>query len=146
MTETFNNIWDALIDDPIEKESIKIKSDLMIAIELYIKKNKLTQAQAAKLMQVTQPRISNLVNGVMDKFTIDSLVEMLARVGETVRVEVGEEQVTKSICSIFSFSETVKLETKKKSDDYNWSKNVETNISYSNLNTPESSYDIATAG
>ena len=47
MPETFGNIWDALIDDPAERESCKIKSELMIAIEQYISREKVTQQQAA---------------------------------------------------------------------------------------------------
>ena len=80
MTKTTGNIWDALIDDPAERESCKIKSELMMLIEQYIARNKLTQQQAAAVMGTTQPKISNIVNGNIDKITIDLLIEMLSKV------------------------------------------------------------------
>lgn len=44
----------------------------------------LTQAKAAKLLGVSQPRISGLVRGRIELFSIDTLVEMLARLGVSV--------------------------------------------------------------
>jgi predicted XRE-type DNA-binding protein len=51
---------------------------------------KLTQAQAAKLLGVTQPRVSDLVRGRLHRFSIDALVEMLARAG--VKVHLSTER------------------------------------------------------
>ena len=90
MTETFKNVWDALEDDPAARESMKIKSRLMMDIEGYIKKQGLTQKQAAKKMGVTQPRISDLVNGKINRFTIDMLVNMLARLGVHVEMTLQD--------------------------------------------------------
>ena len=87
MSETFTNVWDALEDDPAERESLKIKSRLVIDIEQRIKGLGLTQAQAAKLMGISQPRVSDVVNGKIDRFTIDMLITMLIRLG--LHVEVG---------------------------------------------------------
>jgi predicted XRE-type DNA-binding protein len=58
----------------------------MIEVRKLIEARKLTQAEAAKLFGVTQPRISNLVRGRIDLFSIDTLVGMLARAG--IHVEV----------------------------------------------------------
>jgi predicted XRE-type DNA-binding protein len=85
-TQTFNNVWDALEDDAAERESLKIKSRMMMEIGQHLKEHKLTQTQAAKMMHVTQPRISDLINGKIDKFTIDMLITMLARLGLHVEV------------------------------------------------------------
>lgn len=90
MTETFKNVWDALEDDPAERESMKIKSCLMMDIETCIKKQGLTQKQAAQKMGVTQPRISDLVRGKVNRFTIDMLVNMLARLGMHVEVTLKD--------------------------------------------------------
>jgi len=81
MAKTFTSVWDAIIDNPIESESCKLKSLLMMNIERHIKEHGLTQQQAADKMGVTQPRISDLVRGKMDRFTIDMLVNMLAALG-----------------------------------------------------------------
>jgi predicted XRE-type DNA-binding protein len=86
MGKSFENVWDALEDNPVERESLKIKSYLMFLVGQYIKDNNLTQTKAAKLMGVNQPRISDLVRGKIDRFTIDMLVNMLARVGLKMEV------------------------------------------------------------
>jgi predicted XRE-type DNA-binding protein len=71
---------------PQKGESLKIKSRMMMEIEQHLKEHKLTQTQAAKMMHVTQPRISDLINGKIDKFTIDMLITMLARLELHVEV------------------------------------------------------------
>jgi predicted XRE-type DNA-binding protein len=69
---------------------MKIKSRLMMDIESCIKKQGMTQKQAAKKMGVTQPRISDLVRGKINRFTIDMLVNMLARLGMHVEVTLRD--------------------------------------------------------
>ena len=69
-----------------EAASLKIRADLMIEIERLMRRRRLTQAAAAKLLGVTQPRVSDLVRGKIDLFSIDTLVDMLTRAGVRVRV------------------------------------------------------------
>jgi predicted XRE-type DNA-binding protein len=69
---------------------MKIKNRLMMDIESCIKKQGMTQKQAAKKMGVTQPRISDLVRGKINRFTIDMLVNMLARLGKHVEVTLQD--------------------------------------------------------
>jgi predicted XRE-type DNA-binding protein len=73
---------------PEEAASLKIRADLMIEISGIIKRRKLTQAAAAKLLGVTQPRVSDLVRGKIDLFSIDTLVDMISRAGGTVQLAV----------------------------------------------------------
>lgn len=68
-----------------EAENLKGRADLMVHLGKLIEARGLTQAGAAKLLGVTQPRISDLMRGKIDRFSIDSLVEMLGRVGVQVR-------------------------------------------------------------
>jgi len=84
--ETFDSIWDAIEDDPAMAESMKLRSMLMMALAEHIKSAGLSQAEAAKLFAVTQPRISDLIRGKITLFSIDSLVAMLATAG--IRVDV----------------------------------------------------------
>jgi predicted XRE-type DNA-binding protein len=60
----------------------------MIALRDIIEGRKLTQARAAKLLGVSQPRISALMNGHIERFSLDALVEMLSRAGYTVRLSI----------------------------------------------------------
>jgi len=73
---------------PSESEKLRIKSQLMQTVENVIAERKLTQSQAAELMGVSRPRISDAVRGKIEKFTIDALVDMLARAGIKVEVTV----------------------------------------------------------
>ena len=71
-----------------EAEHLKIRSDLMIRLTRLIEARRLTQAQAARLFGVTQPRISDLVRGKIDRFSVDSLIEMLGRAGARITILV----------------------------------------------------------
>lgn len=83
------NVFADLGLGPEEADHLRIRSDLMIAIRKVIASRKLTQHQAAKLFGVTQPRVSNLVRGRIDLFSIDTLVDMLAAAGVSVKLTVG---------------------------------------------------------
>ncbi len=72
-----------------EAENLKIRSDLMIRLAKLIETRGLTQAQAAALFRVTQPRVSDLVRGKIERFSIDTLVAMLGYAGIRVQIVVG---------------------------------------------------------
>jgi predicted XRE-type DNA-binding protein len=69
-------------------EHLKIRADLMIELTKLLKARGLTQARAAALLGVTQPRVSDLMRGKFERFSIDTLVEMLSHAGVKVRVIV----------------------------------------------------------
>lgn len=72
-----------------EAMNLKIRSDLMIRLSKLIEARGLTQAKAAKLFGVTQPRISDLVRGKIDRFSIDTLIAMLGHAGVRVQIVLG---------------------------------------------------------
>ena len=74
---------DAQID-----ESIRLKRQLMDEIAGWMSEARITQAVAAEVLHVTRPRVSDMVNHKVGKFTIDALVGMLARIGKQVRLAV----------------------------------------------------------
>jgi len=78
------NVFSDLGFNAEEAENLKIRSDLMIELTKLIEAQGLTQAAAARLLGVTQPRISDLVRGKIDRFSIDSLIEMLGHAGARV--------------------------------------------------------------
>jgi len=78
------NVFTDLGFSPEEAQNLKVRSDLMIELSKLIEARGLTQAAAAKLLGVTQPRISDLVRGKIHRFSVDSLIEMLGRAGATV--------------------------------------------------------------
>src|SRR5260370_20996112 len=76
-----------IAETPEEATNLTARSLLMIAIEQRIRENGWTQAKAARALGVQQPRISDLMNGKVDKFSLDALVNMLPTVGLTFSVE-----------------------------------------------------------
>jgi predicted XRE-type DNA-binding protein len=69
-------------------ETIRIKRQLMDEIAQWIKSGKVTQTAAAQVLQVTRPRVSDVVNHKVQKFTIDALVAMVSRIGKQVQLAV----------------------------------------------------------
>jgi predicted XRE-type DNA-binding protein len=90
MTKTviYENVWDALEPDPAKAENLKLRSFLLSALIRHIKREGLTQAQAAKVFGVTQPRISNLIHGKIDLFGLDMLVRMATAAGLRVTMRI----------------------------------------------------------
>lgn len=73
-----------------EAENLRIRSAMMTALIAQLAKKRLTQAQAAKLLGVSQPRISDLTRGKIQLFSIDTLVNMLAAAGLKIDLRVGK--------------------------------------------------------
>ena len=87
-SQRFENVWEALEDDPAIIASLTARSELMFAIEQTVKPWKVTQAAAAKRLGLTQPRLNDLLRGRIDKFSLDALMNIAAAAGLTVKVEV----------------------------------------------------------
>jgi predicted XRE-type DNA-binding protein len=83
-----NNVFEDLGFGKEEAANLKIRADLMIDLCKFIRSQQWTQAEAATFFGETQPRISNLMNGDIDRFGIDKLVQMLSQAGMDVRVLV----------------------------------------------------------
>ena len=77
----FTSIWDAIEDTPQLAASMKARSALMMELSSHIERHGLTQAQAADLLGVTQPRISDLVRGKINLFSLDMLLDMASAAG-----------------------------------------------------------------
>ena len=69
-------------------DSRALKAQLMGELSKWIDDNHLKQAQAAEILMVSRPRVSDVVNMKVGKFTIDTLVDMLSRIGKPVRLVV----------------------------------------------------------
>ena len=86
-TKSSGNVFVDLGFDPAEAAVLQMRANLMSDLRLYIEKQKLTQAQAAKGLGIAQSRVSDLVRGKWDKFSLEMLITLEARLGRTVRVE-----------------------------------------------------------
>lgn len=92
ITPSSGNVFADLGFSPDEAEHLRIRSLLMGEVRKVIESQNLSQAQAARFFGVTQPRISNLVRGRIDLFSIDTLVDMLARAGIHVELVFSRQQ------------------------------------------------------
>ena len=89
VTRSSGNVFKDLGFSDEEAEHLKIRSTLMIQLRKVIEERGLTQGEAAKLFGVTQPRVSDLVRGKIDLFSIDMLVDMLSHAGVRVKLVVS---------------------------------------------------------
>ena len=87
MERSSGNVFEDIGFSKAEAAHLLIRSDLMSQLSQLIDTRGLTQKQAAKTLGVTQPRISDLKRGRIDRFSIDALVEMLVRLDVTVTVK-----------------------------------------------------------
>ena len=89
MTEKrFESVWNGIADTPQEAESMKLRSALMMELCRHLDESGLSQSEAAKLFGVTQPRVSDLVRGKIARFSLDTLVDMVAAASMHVELKV----------------------------------------------------------
>lgn len=89
-SQRFASVWDAIEDTPAEAENMRLRSALMDAIEDAIKAKGWTQAEAAKALGITQPRVSALMRGKIGMFSLDSLINMLTALGLKLDIQIRE--------------------------------------------------------
>lgn len=89
MATEFNSVWDALEEDPVRKENLKLRSQLMIEINAVLDQKQLTQADIAKLLATTQPRVSALKKGKINNFRLDMLVDFATRLGLSISINIA---------------------------------------------------------
>jgi predicted XRE-type DNA-binding protein len=90
--QRFESVWGAISDTPGEAANLKARSALIITLTEMIKRRGLTQAGAAKCLGVTQPRISDLMRGKIDLFSLDTLVNMLDSAGMRIEIRIEENE------------------------------------------------------
>ena len=86
------NVFRDLGYSPADADNLRVRSELMISLIRLIESRGLTQAQAAKLLGVSQPRISDLMRGKIQLFSVDGLIEMLGHAGAQVSLVVKQRR------------------------------------------------------
>ncbi len=86
MTE--DQVFEDLGFEVEEAINLRVRADLMLGLRSYIQKQGWTQKEAAEFFGETQPRISNLMNGEISRFSVDKLINLLGKAGMDVKVEV----------------------------------------------------------
>ena len=88
--QRFASVWDAIEDTPEDAENMRLRSILMMALKNHLTGTGMSQAQAAKLLGVTQPRVSDLMRGKINLFGLDALVNMATAAGLQIELRVLE--------------------------------------------------------
>ena len=91
--QRFKSVWDALGDSPEQAENMKLRAELMTQIRQYVESLNMAQQAAAKSLGLTQPRLNELLHGRLDRFSLDKLVNILARAGKHVTLTVSDDEV-----------------------------------------------------
>ncbi|MDX8412027.1 MAG: helix-turn-helix transcriptional regulator [Mariprofundaceae bacterium] len=89
IVKSSGNVFADLGFDTDEAANLQLRSRLMIEVDKALAEKKLTQQAAAEMLGISQPRISDLRRGKAEKFTIDTLVNILTRLGHEVTLKVA---------------------------------------------------------
>ncbi|WP_036184604.1 helix-turn-helix domain-containing protein [Marinobacter sp. ELB17] len=90
--ERFESVWDAIEDTPEEALNMRLRSELMIQITRRVKEWDVTQKEAAQRLGITQPRLNDLLNGRINKFGLDALVNLTGPAHFHVELALKDEE------------------------------------------------------
>jgi predicted XRE-type DNA-binding protein len=93
--QRFSSVWDAIEDTPQQAASMRARSELMMNLTEVIRERGMTQGDAAALFGVTQPRVSDLMRGKINLFSLDTLIDMAATAGMSPTVKVSKPKAVK---------------------------------------------------
>ncbi len=93
--QRFSSVWDAIENTPQQAAGMRVRSDLMLNLTEVIRERGMTQGDAAALFGVTQPRVSDLMRGKINLFSLDTLIDMAATAGMSPTVKVSKPKVVK---------------------------------------------------
>ena len=89
MADRFESVFDAIADSPEEALNMKLRASLIREIRIKVTTAGWTQTNTACRLGITQPRVSDLLSGKLSKFSLDALVNMLARLGGEIELKVA---------------------------------------------------------
>jgi len=93
--QRFASVWDAIEDTPQQAASMRARSELMMALQGWVKISGNTQVVAARLFGITQPRMSDLVRGKISLFSLEALIDMATVAGLEPHVTIKKPKATR---------------------------------------------------
>lgn len=93
--QRFSSVWDALTDTPQQSASMRARSELMMNLTEVIRERGMNQGDAAILFGVTLPRMSDLMRGRINLFSLDNLIDMAATAGMSPTVKVSKPKAAR---------------------------------------------------
>jgi predicted XRE-type DNA-binding protein len=95
-SQKFDNVWFALEANEADAINMTMRSDLMTSIERSVAAWNLSQAEAAKRLGITRPRLNDLLRGKISKFSLDTLTTLAMKAGLTVKMSVKKTVVKRA--------------------------------------------------
>ena len=89
VTESSGNVFVDLGYSPHEAAILQMRADLMAEMRKFIQKKKLPQAEAAKILGVSQSRVSDLITGKWEKFSLEMLITLATKAGKHVKLKIA---------------------------------------------------------
>ncbi|HCX69360.1 XRE family transcriptional regulator [Parvibaculum sp.] len=86
--KAYDSVWQALAKDEAEAETMRLRADLLVALRDRVAAWKLTQAEAAKRLGISQPRLNNMLRGQIESFSLDMLTKLASRAGLKVEMKL----------------------------------------------------------
>jgi predicted XRE-type DNA-binding protein len=93
-TEEFESVWDAIEADPIAARAMERRANLILLVRKKLAAAKYTQAEAANVLKISRPRVSDLQRGKINLFSLEVLMEFIERLGEEVHIDVRKPKKT----------------------------------------------------
>lgn len=93
--QRFASVWDAIEDTPQQAASMRARSELMMAMQGWVKASGKTQAEAARLFSITQPRMSDLMRGKISLFSLEALMDMATVAGLEPHVTIKKPKAAR---------------------------------------------------
>lgn len=90
MGTRYKDVWDALEDDPAERQRLKMRAALLDALQERIGAWRVTQAEAARRLNITQPRLNDLLKDRFNKFSLGALFDLAMRAGLKVKLSIED--------------------------------------------------------
>ena len=89
VTHSTGNVFIDLGYSPEEAAILQMRADLMARLRKFVKRNRLTQAKAAEIFEVSQSRVSDLIRGKWERFSLEMLITLATRAGMRVTVKTA---------------------------------------------------------
>ena len=80
--------YETLDQEMAELESLRIRTELMLALRCYIQQHQWSPEEAARAFRQSSPRMQNLINGEISRFSVEDLVHLLTKAGLTIQISI----------------------------------------------------------
>lgn len=88
--QTFENVFDALADTPAEAANLKARAEVLLALSQRVRSWNISQEAAATRLGITRPRVNDLLQGKLGKFSLDALVNLATAAGLRLEIRIAD--------------------------------------------------------